>query len=135
MAVAAGTHSGTLELDRGHDDVLLAGRCRELVVIDASVGDESTAGMFVDARSGEVEVSGVTVSGSHHVGVLVGSGTLTIRDFVMVESEYAGVGAAHRGEQGADVVSGPCPRPAGSAPARCAARHLVANVLAHASPG
>jgi len=93
VAVAAGTYPETLELDRSHDGVHLAGRCRELVVVDASVGDGSTPGIDVDAKSSEVEVTGVTVSGSQFVGVLVGSGTMTIRDSAVLESEYFGVGA------------------------------------------
>ena len=51
VAVAAGTYPETLELGRGHDGVRLAGRCCELVVIDASVGDDSTPGIQVDAKS------------------------------------------------------------------------------------
>jgi len=93
VAVAAGTYPETLELDRSHDAVHLAGRCRELVIIDAGVGDESTVGIFVDVRSFEVEISGVTVSGSQYVGVLVGSGAITIRDSAVAVNEYVGVWA------------------------------------------
>jgi len=99
VAVAAGTYPETLELGRDHDGVLLAGRCRELVVIDASVGDESTPGIDMDANSSEVEVSGVTVSGSRYVGVRIGRGTMTIRDCTVAESEYAGVQAYQAGIQ------------------------------------
>jgi len=97
VAVAAGSYPEMLELGRGHDGVHLAGRCKELVIIDASVGDENTPGIDVDARSYEVEVSGVTVSGSHYPGVLVRSGTMTIRDSAVVESEYMGVVAYQAG--------------------------------------
>ncbi len=97
VAVAAGSYPETLELDRRYDGVHLAGRCRDLVVLDASVGDESTPGIDVDAKSSEVEVSGVTVSGSHYPGVRVGSGTMTIRNSAVVESEYTGVGAYQAG--------------------------------------
>ncbi len=97
VAVAAGTYPETLALDRGHDGVRLAGRCRELVGIDASAGDEGTPGIFVDAKSSEAEISGVTVSGSRLVGVAVGSGAVTMRDSAVVGSEYIGVGAYQEG--------------------------------------
>ncbi len=97
VAVAAGSYPETLDLGRPHDGVHLAGRCRELVVIDASVGDESTAGIDVDAETGEVELSGVTVQGARYYGVLVGSGTLTIRDSAVVCCEYDGVAAYQHG--------------------------------------
>jgi len=93
VAVAAGSYPETLDLDRSHGGVHLAGRCKELVVIDASAGDEDTPGIQADTKSLEVQVSGVTVSGSHYVGVLIGSGILTIRNSALVNSEYIGVGA------------------------------------------
>ena len=93
VAVAAGTYPETLELGREHDGVRLAGRCKELVVMDASVGDEWTPGIYVDAKSSKLEVSGVTVSGSRSVGVLVGSGTVGIHDSAVADSVFTGVGA------------------------------------------
>jgi len=99
VAVAAGTYPETLELGRTHDDLHLAGRCRELVVIDASAGDESTPGIHVDTSSSEVEVSGVTVNGSRYFGVLVGSGNMAMRACAVTESEYVGVAAFQAGMQ------------------------------------
>ena len=97
VAVAAGTYQETLELGRGHDGVHLAGRCSELVVIDASVGGEYTSGIAVSARTSEVEVSGLTVSGAPWAGVFVGSGTLTLRDSTVARNEYMGIGAHQEG--------------------------------------
>jgi len=108
VAVAAGTYPETLELDRGHDGVHLAGRCRELVIIDASVGDETTPGIDVDAKTKEVEVSGVTVNGSFFVGVRVGSGTMTIRDSAVSESEYIGIAAYNSGLQATALAMNAC---------------------------
>jgi len=108
VAVAAGTYPETLELDRGHDGVHLAGRCRELVIIDASVGDETTPGIDVDAKTKEVEVSGVTVNGSFYVGVRVGSGTMTIRDSAVSESEYIGIAAYNSGLQATALAMNAC---------------------------
>jgi len=97
VAVTAGSYPETLELGRRHDGVHLAGRCRELVIVDASVGDESTPGIEVDVKSSEVEVSGVTVRRSQFAGVLVRSGTATLWDSAVVESVYTGVGAHQAG--------------------------------------
>ncbi len=97
VAVAAGTYLETLELGYDHGGVHLAGRCRELVTIDASVGDEETPGIDVDVPSLEVEVSGVTVSESRYVGVMVRSGSLTIRDSVVAGCERYGVVAYQDG--------------------------------------
>jgi len=97
VAVAAGTYPETLELGREHDGVHLSGRCRELVVIDASVGDESTPGIDVDAKSSDVQVSGVTVRGAHYVGIRIGSGSLTVRDSRVEASEFLGLGAYQSG--------------------------------------
>ncbi len=96
VAVAAGTYAETLELGYAPNDLRLAGRCKDLVILDASVGDDSTPGIDVNANSSEVEMSGVTVSASRYAGVRVGSGTVTLRDLAVSECEYVGVGA-HQG--------------------------------------
>jgi len=97
VAVAAGTYPETLELGRGHDGVHLAGRCKELVTIDASVGDEATPGIWIDANSSAVEVSNATIRGSPYAGLLVGSGSVVMRDSRVVENGYIGVGAGQTG--------------------------------------
>ena len=108
VAVAAGTYPETLELGRSHADVHLAGRCRELVIIDASAGDETTPGILVDARSWSLEVSGVTVSGSNYTGVLVGSGAVALRDSKVVGSQYVGIVAYQDGFQQTSLVVESC---------------------------
>ncbi len=108
VAVAAGTYPETLELGRGHDGVHLAGRCRDLVVIDASVGDESTSGIDVDVKSAEVEVSGVTVREAHSVGVRIGSGTMSFRDSAVTASGVVGVGAYQAGIQATALTVEAC---------------------------
>jgi len=97
VAVAAGTYPETLELDGGYHGVRLAGRCRELVSIDASGGGEDTPGIYANLGNSEVELSGVTVSGSQYIGVSVGSGVLRIRDSAVVGSGYVGVWACQHG--------------------------------------
>ena len=91
VAVAGGTYPETLELDYGHDGVRLAGRCKELVIIDASVGGEETPGLHFSAGTAEVAVSGVTVSGSRHHGVLAVAGSLALEDAKVEGSGYVGI--------------------------------------------
>ncbi len=99
VAVAAGTYPESLALNSEHAGAHLAGRCRDLVTIDASVGDEETTGLRIDPEAGEVEVSGVAVRDSHHLGVLVGSGNVRIRDCTVDGNEYIGIAAVQLGSQ------------------------------------
>ncbi len=99
VAVAAGSYPETLELSSAHGDVQLAGRCQELVLIDASVGDQDTPGIAVDPLSAQVGISGVTVSGARWPGLIVGSGAVTVRDASFVGNEYVGVVAMQVGAE------------------------------------
>ncbi|MFH1463472.1 MAG: right-handed parallel beta-helix repeat-containing protein [Pseudomonadota bacterium] len=91
VAVAAGSYPENLVMTSDHAGVHLAGRCRELVVLDASVGGDGTAGIDLDTRFAEVEVSGVSVVGSGWVGVLVGSGVARLVDLSVEKSAYYGI--------------------------------------------
>ncbi len=97
VAVAAGTYLETLELERSHADVHLAGRCKELVTIDASAGQGETPGIEVDVKSKQVEVSGVTLNGSPFTGVLIVSGSATLRDSTVQGNEVCGITAYQAG--------------------------------------
>ena len=97
VAVAGGDYAETLSMVKKHGGVHLAGRCRELVKIDASVGDESTPGIEIDVKGESVEVSGVTVRKSKYAGVLVGSGTVVMRDCTVAKNKYIGVYAKQSG--------------------------------------
>ncbi len=108
VAVAAGSYAETLELGYSHAGVHLAGRCQELVIIDASEGGSQTPGIHVDAKSAEVGIWGVTVSGSRYVGVLVGSGTLTLRGSKVEGSEYLGIVAYQAGLSAAALALESC---------------------------
>ncbi len=96
VAVAAGSYAETLELGTDHAGVQLAGRCRELVTIDASVGDEDTPGIDIDSRYGEVEISGLSVARSRWIGVRVGSGVVRLVDLGVERSASYGI-LAYRG--------------------------------------
>ncbi len=96
VAVAAGTYGETLAITTDHAGVRLAGRCRELVNLDASVGDEVTPGIDIDVMYGEAEVSGLAVVESSYVGVMVGSGVVRLVGLAVEGSAHYGV-VAHRG--------------------------------------
>ncbi len=91
VAVATGTYAETLALTSDHAGVQLAGRCRELVILDASVGDEDTPGIEVSAGYGEVELSGLTVQGAGLMGILLSSGQLRLRDLGSVGNAWSGL--------------------------------------------
>ncbi len=93
VAVAAGTYAETLAMTTDHAGVRLAGRCRELVTLDASVGEEWIPGIDIDARFGEVELSGLTISGARYIGVLVGSGVVRLSSSSVTGGESYGLAA------------------------------------------
>ncbi len=93
VAISAGTYPETLVLDSTHANVRLAGRCRELVEFDASVGEEGIPGIEIDTGFGEVVLSGVSIVGSTNVGVLVRSGDLRLVGSSVRGSEHYGIAA------------------------------------------
>ncbi len=103
VAAAAGSYPETLVLDSGHPSVVLAGRCRELVVLDASVGEEGTPGIDVDARYGEVELSGLSVVGAKDAGLQVGSGQVRLTRSRIEDNAVIGV-LARQGGTGTSTI-------------------------------
>ncbi len=93
VAVAAGIYGETLELGRDHAGVHLAGRCRELVIQEAGVGDDNTAGIDIGVASGEAWVSGLSVVASNYIGVLVQSGVVRLADCAVDDSASMGIRA------------------------------------------
>ncbi len=108
VAVAAGSYPETLTLSSDHAEVHLAGRCRELVTLDASVGDENTSGIDFSSAATAVEVSGITVQGSSFVGVFITSGVVTLRDSAVVGSAYLGLAATQGGWNSTDLLVERC---------------------------
>ncbi len=91
VAVAAGSYPETLNMDTNHADVHLAGRCRELVTVDASIGGEGIPGLDIAAAYGEVMVSGLAVVGSGSTGVKVGSGVVELAGMEVAGSAFGGI--------------------------------------------
>ncbi len=90
VAVAAGTYRENVELSTDHVGVRLAGRCHDLVTIDASAGDAYTAGVLISTRQGEVEVAGLSVVDSNHTGVSVWSGVARLEGMSLRRNAHAG---------------------------------------------
>ncbi len=91
VAVAAGTYGETLSVTSDHADVSLAGRCADLVVLDASVGAEGDTGLLIEAGASVFVVSGIDVHAANFVGVFVLSGDVTLRDLKITDNIYSGL--------------------------------------------
>ncbi len=97
VAVATGTYPETLSLNTDHAGVQLAGRCRELVTIDASVGGDSTPGVDVSAGYAQVTVSGLGIEGSQYSGLMVSSGVVRLEELAVEGNGFVGIIAAQSG--------------------------------------
>ena len=91
VAVAAGTYGETLSVTSDHAGVSLAGRCAELVLVDASTGIKGDAGLLIDTNAGAFEASGIEVYGANFVGVFVLTGEVTLRGVKITENLYSGL--------------------------------------------
>lgn len=95
VAVAAGSYPELISLGTGHDHVRLAGRCREMVTIDASEAAGQVPG--IDLRASGSEISGLTLWRPPWMGVRIQSGTATLRQVDVIEPGYVGVVAYYEG--------------------------------------
>jgi len=94
VAVAAGTYAENLQLGVAHDGVYVAGRCADLVVLDASGGGADDPGIHVGSQmaSGkEWQVSGLTVTGAAHAGIWLDGGRLSLADTAVVANREYGI--------------------------------------------
>ncbi len=87
VAIAAGEYRENISLNAAHDDVTLAGRCRELVTIDASDGGAKGFAVHVEgtART-KVEIRDMTVRNAEHDGIRIWGGKATLERL-----QFAGV--------------------------------------------
>ncbi len=70
VAVAAGTYVEVISMDSGHDGVTIGGRCRDLVTIDGSEGDDvPTIEIIGGRRWPEIAIEGVAVTGGTSNGM------------------------------------------------------------------
>ena len=95
VAVAAGTYHEVLDVDGDPEDIVLVGRCRELVVLDASAGDAGAAGIHVDLDRGALSsfhVAGLTIANALYRGITVTQGNVELSELLLVENHKAGMG-------------------------------------------
>ena len=94
VAVAAGTYAENLTLTGDHDGVWLAGRCRELVVVDGGGGEGADSGLLALGQfmnGGEWGVSGLTVSNAPYVGIWIENGTFQLQRAAVSDNTFIGV--------------------------------------------
>ncbi len=104
VAVAAGTYTETLELTRDHPGVYLAGRCRELVILDGSQGDSTTSTLDISIRYAQTEVSGLSIVDSAYAGIAVSQGNVLLERLNVERSAFVGIAATNNSSVAATSV-------------------------------
>ncbi len=105
VAVAAGSYPEALVLGSDHADLKLAGRCRELVTLDASVAGAQSVGIDIDGRFAQMELSSLSVVGAGSVGVKVRSGEVRLAGVAVRDGLHHGV-TANQGNELAPAILG-----------------------------
>jgi hypothetical protein len=90
IAVAAGLYAENLVIDDSHDGTWLAGRCREQVAIDGSVGVELPGVLVEGTGATGVTISGFTLRGGQP-GLQVAGGTVAMHYMLVDDSVGAGL--------------------------------------------
>jgi hypothetical protein len=108
VAVAAGSYPETISIGASLGGLHLAGRCRELVAIDASVGDSSTPGVRIEAAAGAVTLSDLSVREAWYAGLMITSGQVSLQRVGVYANGYSGMGVVANSMQAASVVAEDC---------------------------
>jgi hypothetical protein len=108
VAVAAGSYAETLVITWDHADVHLAGRCEDMVTIDASVAGEDTVAIDIEMGLETSELSGFTLTNAPYFGVMIGSGTVTLRSCRVVDGDWIGIGVHQSGVNPTAVLMEDC---------------------------
>ncbi len=88
VAVAAGAYVENLVVDDEHAGVHLAGRCAQMVFLDAGGGEDSDYGVQIDTVEGSFQLSGLTVLGADRMGIWISSGEIELSDLAVDGAEY-----------------------------------------------
>ena len=92
VAVAAGSYVETIAMGDDHRNVTLAGRCRAMVTIDGSEGDDvPTIDVSGDRRTPTVGIQGVTVTGGTYTGLAVEQAVVSVTASDVRESAMVGI--------------------------------------------
>ncbi|MDP6933297.1 MAG: right-handed parallel beta-helix repeat-containing protein, partial [Myxococcota bacterium] len=108
VAVAAGTYVENLYLDSSNKGVHIAGRCRELVTLDASDGPADNfngagAYFYGDTLTSTWSLSGLVVHGGQYTGMFVDGGKVVLSRVTILEGQGAGIYAADAQVEAGDL--------------------------------
>lgn len=85
VAVAAGTYVENVHMGDGYRDVVVVGRCKELVTVDGGGGRRAATFAIVgEAKRPEVSLRGLTLTGGTLVGLDVEDAEVTAEDVEIV---------------------------------------------------
>ena len=101
VAVAAGTYYESLTLAGQNNGVQLAGRCRELVVLNATDEGNDKSGIAANAMMAGHgwSISGLTVTGAPFGGIELGVGQLSVSSATLAHNSIVGVSAHWAGSK------------------------------------
>ena len=93
VAVAAGIYEENLVLPPNANGLLLAGRCRDLVILDASQGEDDEPGIRAEGKTGAEQwsISGVTVSQAPYVGLAILNGQVNADAIRLDQNRWIGI--------------------------------------------
>ena len=99
IVVAAGTYQETVSLNSQNVGTELNGRCQELVVLDASEGEDDESGIEAAsmASSHEWSISGLTITGANYRGISLDGGHLIVSDCAIINNRRQGIFAKDQG--------------------------------------
>ena len=93
VVVASGTYAEILTLGAEHDGVDVVGRCRALVTIDGSGGEDEEPGVTLDGdrQAPAVALRSLTITGGRYSGLWVASGAATLTGVDFVANRLMGI--------------------------------------------
>ncbi len=97
VVLAAGVYFEVPVFEAQHDGVHLAGRCRDLVVLDGSQEGPEGVGIFVYMGGAQAEISGVTSRGASDYGLFVAGGGVILRGSAIQDTGSFGLIAYRQG--------------------------------------
>ncbi len=96
VAVAGGTYSEVIALGDDHGDVSVAGRCRDLVTIDGSGGDDVAAVEIIGVGTKPgISIEGLTVSAGTFSGFWLQHAIVSLTSVDVRDNTALGIGASH----------------------------------------
>lgn len=91
VAVAAGTYVEAVSMTADHDGVRLAGRCKDLVIVDGNGTANKPVLQILGPGDPVVALSGLTVRGGDDGGVWAESATVSLTDVDIIDNAHNGL--------------------------------------------